>query len=104
MVCLAAKHGWDRAQVAYEWLVLWRESTSSPGHLNRWATNGHCLGSGQLSYEVNGIYLDAVDVYKHFGGNYYTVVGQETADLNYDSGRYSNPEAAWQHEESYGWY
>ena len=102
---VAKAHHWSAAQVADEWLVLYRESGSTPKHLNMWATNGHCLGSGQLSYEENGSYLDAAAVYEHFGGNYYTAFGQLSADANYDSQRYGNdPAQAWDHELEYGWY
>lgn len=96
MGCLAARHGWNAGQVADEWAVLWRESRSTPGHLDLTATNGYCYGSGQL----NG----GPSEYYRYGGNPYTVVGQEMADLNYVAGRYGSPAVAWQHEESYGWY
>jgi hypothetical protein len=102
----AAGHGWGAVEVSYEWDVLYRESRSTSRLLNRWATNGHCLGSGQLSWETpDGEYLDAVHVYEHFGGDYYTVAGQIKADLNYivEHG-YHTPGAAWAHEQSYGWY
>jgi hypothetical protein len=103
MAQLAAKHGWGAAQVRYEWDVLWRESRSTSGHLNLWATNGHCWGSGQLS-DVGSAY-GATAVYRYYGGNYATVRGQETADLNYIVRHgYGTPEHAWEHELAYGWY
>lgn len=92
-------HGWDATQVYYEWLVLGKESGSSSGHLDMTATNGDCWGSGQLMGP------SAAAAYARYGGNYYTVVGQETADLNYivEHG-YGTPEAAWEHELEFNWY
>ena len=105
MAQLAAKHGWGAAQVQYEWLILGRESTSSPGHLNLSATNGRCWGSGQLSDLPTLHIYGPTAVYRYYHGNYATVRGQETADLNYIIMHgYGNPENAWAHEEAYGWY
>lgn len=99
MAYLAWKyHHWDATQVYYEWKVLWHESRSSPGHLDLTAVNGDCYGSGQLMGS------STVDAYSQYDGNYYTVIGQETADLNYVAGRYGSPEVAWEHEEADNWY
>jgi hypothetical protein len=103
MLQLVAAHGWSAVQAQYEWDVLWRESRSTPGHLDLSATNGVCWGSGQLSNI--GSAVGPVAVYRYFGGDYYTVRGQETADLNYIVQHgYGTPERAWWHEEADGWY
>lgn len=93
---VAAQHHWDGAEVRY-WLdVLWVESRSTLGHYDLWATNGSCVGIGQL----NGGW----SMYAHYGGDYRTALGQLTGDAGYISGRYGDPATAWEHEQGYGWY
>lgn len=104
MVRIAARHGWGATQVAYEWKVLKHESTSSPGHLNLWASNGYCFGSGQLK-DPDPDSSGPAAAYRYYGGDYYTVAGQIRADLNYIVMHgYGTPEKAWEHELATGWY
>jgi hypothetical protein len=100
MVTTAAHHGWGAAEVADEWLVLWRESRSTPTNFNLTATNGTCYGSGQLQ----GTWTDLGAKYYAYGGNPNTVAGQITGDLNYVAAVYKDPVHAWWHEEADDWY
>ena len=98
MVCVARLHHWTESVVQDEWDILYHESTSYRGHVNLYAVNGSCYGSGQLQGS------SAVEVYESYGGDYYTVYGQLKADANYVDGRYGSPVGGENHELEFGWY
>jgi hypothetical protein len=49
-------------------------------------------------------FINGPSEYAQYGGNSTTAAGQITAFLNYVEQRYGTPEAAWAHEQEFGWY
>jgi hypothetical protein len=93
MQSMAASVGWTGA----EWTALNNVEMREAGY-NLTATNPSS-GAYGLAQFING-----PSEYAQYGGNSTTAQGQITAMLNYIKQRYGDPEAAWAHEESAGWY
>jgi hypothetical protein len=49
-------------------------------------------------------FINGAGEYAQYGGNWYTALGQLTAMMNYIKQRYGDPNGAWSHELSAGWY
>lgn len=97
---VAQAHGWDSAQMKAFWGILWKESSSTPGHVNLHAVNGTCP---KCSYGA-GQFLGGPTAYYKYGGNPNTVLGQLTATGAYIASRYGLPTVAYAHELQYHWY
>lgn len=93
MKTAAASIGWTGAQ----WTALYDVEEREAG-FNLTAKNPSS-GAYGLAQFING-----PSEYAQYGGNSFTAAGQIVAMLNYIKQRYGTPEAAWAHEESYGWY
>lgn len=89
----AAKMGWTGAQWAALNNVEMREA-----RYNIHARNASSGAYGMAQF-ING-----PSEYAQYGGNANTAAGQAVAMVNYIKQRYGNPEKAWAHEQSAGWY
>ncbi len=89
----AAKAGWTGA----EWTALYDVEMREAG-FSLTATNQSSGAYGMAQF-ING-----PSEYAEYGGNSTTAAGQAVAMVNYIKDRYGTPEAAWAHEEAYGWY
>jgi hypothetical protein len=90
---VAAQHGWTGAQ----WQALYNVEMREAG-FSLTATNPSSGAYGMAQF-ING-----PSEYAEYGGNSTTAYGQAIAMCNYIAQRYGNPEAAWAHEQEYGWY
>jgi hypothetical protein len=90
---MAAARGWTGSQ----WNALAAVENREAGW-NLTARNP-TSGAYGLAQFING-----PSEYAQYGGNSTTAQGQITAMLNYIAQRYGNPQNAWNHEVSYGWY
>lgn len=93
MKSMAASLGWSGT----EWTALNAVEMREAGY-NLTATNP-TSGAYGLAQFING-----ASEYAQYGGNANTAAGQITGMLNYIAQRYGNPEAAWNHEATFGWY
>jgi hypothetical protein len=90
---MAAAKGWTGAQ----WAALNNVEMAEAGwNLNAKNPTSAAYGIAQF---ING-----PGEYAQYGGNSTTAAGQITAFLNYVEQRYGTPEAAWAHEQQFGWY
>jgi hypothetical protein len=89
----AAKKGWTGA----EWTALYDVEMREAG-FSLTAQNPSSGAFGMAQF-ING-----PSEYAQYGGNSSTAAGQAVAMVNYIAQRYGDPEAAWAHEESAGWY
>jgi SLT domain-containing protein len=89
----AAKAGWTGAQ----WTALFNVEMREAGFSTS-ATNPSSGAFGMAQF-ING-----PSEYALYGGNATTSAGQAVAMVNYIKSRYGNPEAAWLHEQQFGWY
>lgn len=89
----AAKKGWTGAQWAALNAVEMREA-------------GYKLNAKNASSGAYGMaqFISGPSEYAQYGGNATTAAGQALAMVNYIAQRYKTPEAAEQHEQTYGWY
>ena len=67
---------------------------------------GYSLTAQNPSSGAYGVaqFINGPQEYFQYGGTPYTAAGQFTAMFNYIRQRYGTPDAAWQHELSFGWY
>ena len=93
MQSMAASVGWTGA----EWTALNNVEMREAGY-SLTATNPSS-GAYGLAQFING-----PSEYAQYGGSSTTAQGQITSMLSYIKQRYGDPEAAWAHEESAGWY
>lgn len=89
----AAKAGWTGAQ----WTALYDVEMREAG-FNLTAKNPSSGAYGMAQF-ING-----PSEYAQYGGNSTTAAGQAVAMVNYIKSRYGTPEAAWAHEQQFGWY
>lgn len=100
---VAAKHGWDAAEVE-DWLrVISMESGGDPNAVN--ASSG-AYGLGQMLAAGGSPSNLAPNKAKYavYGGNAKTVLGQLMGMAGYIKERYGTPSAALAHENAYHWY
>lgn len=89
---LLARHGWGSQWGAFNSL-----ETQEAG----WNLHAQNPGSGAYGMAQ---FIKGASEYAQYGGNASTITGQLTAMMNYIGQRYGNPDAAWAHEQSAGWY
>lgn len=93
MKSMAASVGWTGA----EWTALNNVEMREAGY-NTSATNPSSGAYGLAQF------IAGASEYASYGGNSTTAAGQIIGMLNYIKDRYGNPEAAWLHEQDFGWY